>query len=97
MTPKNKTSGLYVQAILSERGKAMARKGREKARPVAAHKFAIGQTVYYSPGIFETADGKGVYRVVRLLPAEGAGNQYRLESTSGGHDRVVCESQLSLR
>ena len=97
MTPKkNKTSGLYEEAMVSGRGKAMVRKGREKARPAAAHRFAIGQTVHYSPGIFDMADGKGVYRVVRLLPAEGAGNQYRLESASGGHDRIVCESQLSL-
>lgn len=96
MTPKNKTSGLYGEAMIPGRGKATARKGREKAPPAAAHRFAIGQTVHYSPGIFDMADGKGVYRVVRLLPAEGSGNQYRLESASGGHDRVVCESRLSL-
>jgi len=96
VTPKNKTSSLYANAILSGRSGGASHRDLERRRAPAAHKFAIGQTVSYSPGPYEPPDGEGIYRVVRLLPAEGSGNQYRLESDSGGHERVAHESQLSL-
>lgn len=96
MTLKNTKSSLYADAVLSRRGRSADHPSQEKRRPAATHKFAVGQTVSYSPGALESPDGKGIYRVVRLLPAEGAGNQYRLQSDSGGRERVVCESQLSL-
>jgi len=97
VTPKNKATGIYVDAILSRRGALMAQRGRGRGRPVATHKFAVGAAVFYSPGIFESASAKGVYRVVSLLPSEGGDNQYRVKSDTGAHERVVCESQLSLR
>jgi hypothetical protein len=95
VTQKDKPSVLYLDAILSQRMRAQPHRRRERARPIATHKFAVGQAVYYSPGIFESAAQKGIYRVVRLLPAEGRDNQYRLKSESEGTERVVCESQLS--
>lgn len=97
MTPKSKTPSLYVDAILSRRARPEDRRSLAKGRPATPHKFSIGQTVSYTPGIFDPPDGKGIYQVVRLLPAEGSGNQYRLQSETGGRERVVCEVQLAPR
>lgn len=60
-----------------------------------AHKFAIGQTVRYSPGRQSYSGPGGSYKIVRLLPAEGNDYQYRVKSGTDGHERVVKESQLS--
>jgi hypothetical protein len=38
---------------------------------------------------------RGTYTIVRLLPAEHNDQQYRIKSTTDGHERVVKESQLS--
>ena len=96
MTPKSKTSSLYADAILSRHGRSADPRGLGKGRPAAAHKFAIGQTVSYTPGVFDPPDGKGIYQVVRLLPADGNGNQYRLQSETGLRERVASEVQLAL-
>ncbi len=60
-----------------------------------SHKFAVGQTVQYSPGYTSYSGPGGSYKVVRLLPAEANNNQYRVKSSADGHERVVKESQLS--
>lgn len=60
------------------------------------HKFAVGQTVHFSPGIGRAAKGGSMlFKVVRLLPAEHNDHQYRVKSTLDGHERVVKESQLT--
>lgn len=61
------------------------------------HKFAVGQTVQYSPGIKSYSGPGGSYLVVRQLPAEANDYQYRVKSSADGHERVVKESQLSKR
>ena len=61
------------------------------------HKFAIGQTVRFSPGRQSSARPGGSYRIVRLLPSEADDYQYRVKSIADGHERVVKESQLSWR
>lgn len=61
------------------------------------HKFAIGQTVRFSPGGQSSAKPGGSYKIVRLLPAEANEHQYRVKSVADGHERVVKESQLSWR
>lgn len=96
MALKSKTSSLYADIIPSQRDRLADHRDKRKSLPAAGHKFSIGQTVSYSPGIFDPPDGKGTYQVVRLLPAEGSGNQYRLQSQDGGRERVACEGQLSL-
>lgn len=60
-----------------------------------AHRFAVGQTVRYSPGSKSSAARGDSYKVVRLLPPEANDFQYRVKSSSDGHERVVKESQLS--
>ncbi len=59
------------------------------------HKFAVGQTVRFSPGAQLAATLRGSYKIVRLLPAEANDHQYRVKSVLDGHERVVKESQLS--
>jgi hypothetical protein len=59
------------------------------------HKFAVGQTVRYSPGRATYAGSGNSYKVVRQLPAEANDHQYRVKSSTDGHERVVKESQLS--
>lgn len=58
------------------------------------HKFAVGQTVHFTPGALDRAAPRGTYTIVRLLPPEAKNNQYRVKSTADGHERVVKESQL---
>ncbi|QNT70810.1 hypothetical protein HQ394_17695 [Defluviicoccus vanus] len=60
-----------------------------------SHKFAVGQTVRYSPGSKSYSAPADSYKVVRLLPAEANDYQYRVKSSADGHERVVKESQLS--
>ncbi|NJO55855.1 MAG: hypothetical protein HC834_05290 [Rhodospirillales bacterium] len=59
------------------------------------HKFSVGQTVRFSPRSKSRSNAPEDYKVVRLLPAEHNDQQYRVKSTSDGHERVVKESQLS--
>lgn len=62
---------------------------------IKTHKFAVGQTVRFSPGAQSPVTLRGSYKIVRLLPAEANDHQYRIQSTVDGHERVVRESQLS--
>lgn len=58
------------------------------------HKFDVGQTIQFSPSVFERAAPRGAYTVVRQLPADDGDNQYRVKNIVDGHERVVRESQL---
>lgn len=59
-----------------------------------AHKFEVGQRVFFSAAHIERG-AAGVYRVVRQLPDDNGDQQYRIQSTSGPRERVAKESQLS--
>jgi hypothetical protein len=58
------------------------------------HKFHVGETLNFTPSAYDRATPRGAYEVVRLLPAEQMGNQYRVRCVADGHERVVAESQL---
>jgi hypothetical protein len=58
------------------------------------HKFQAGQTVKLLPSSLDHHTPHGLYEVVRILPPDGDDNQYRVKSSSDGHERVVRESQL---
>jgi hypothetical protein len=62
---------------------------------MAAHRFAVGDNVTFSPSMYEDSSARGVYTIVRLLPASGAMPQYRLKADIDGHERVVAEGQLA--
>lgn len=61
---------------------------------MGVHKFTIGQTVSYTPGMFGRSNGSGTYRIVRLLPYDGSEFQYRIKSIAEAYERVARESQL---
>ncbi|HIJ62594.1 MAG TPA: hypothetical protein HPQ04_07885 [Rhodospirillaceae bacterium] len=67
-----------------------------QGRQSVAHSFTVGQSLSFSPNIFDSAARQGIYKVVRLLPAESGHNQYRIKSVFDGHERVAQEGQLSL-
>ena len=63
---------------------------------MATHKFAVGQTVRFSPDRDqEPATKGGLFKIVRLLPEAAGVLQYRLKSEIDGHERVVREDQLA--
>jgi hypothetical protein len=62
--------------------------------PLKAHKYRIGETVYYTSPTFGRAAATGSYTVVKLLPSEGDDYQYRIKSSGEAFERVAKESQL---
>ena len=62
---------------------------------MTTHKFAVGQTLHFSPG--QRGEGKGRYKVVRQLPETDGVFQYRIKSETDGHERVVREDQTERR
>ena len=73
----------------------MARYWLEKN--MATHKFAVGQTLHFSPGLGEDRKSQGRYKVVRQLPETGDMLQYRIKSEADGQERVVREDQVERR
>jgi hypothetical protein len=57
------------------------------------HKYKTGQTVRLVPRTYDAAP-KGSFRIVRALPTEHGIKQYRIQSTTDGHERVVSEAEL---
>lgn len=58
------------------------------------HKFAIGQTVFYTSKPLGHMAANGTYQIVKLLPSDGEDFQYRIKSPSEAFERVAKESQL---
>jgi hypothetical protein len=85
--------------------------GAAKEDAMREHKFRVGQTVDYSPprsytlspprsspDRLKTKDPVlGRFSIVRLMPALGSEQQYRIKSTVDGHERMALESQLGFR
>ncbi len=66
----------------------------QEMTPLRAHKYRVGETVYYTSPTFGRAAATGSYTVVRLLPSEGDDYQYRIKSSGEAFERVAKESQL---
>lgn len=62
---------------------------------MSAHKFAVGQSVRFSPDRNQQSAVRGAFTVVRLLPEAASVLQYRVKSQLDGHERVVREDQLA--
>ena len=65
---------------------------------MAAHKFAVGLTVRFSPDRNDrrqAAPAQGRFKIVRHLPESASVLQYRVKSQVDGHERVVREDQLT--
>jgi len=62
---------------------------------MAAHKFKTGQTVQLVPSGY-IGNARGSFTVVCTLPEEHGICQYRIRSTTDGHERVVTEGEVTL-
>ena len=61
-----------------------------------AHKYRIGQDVFYRPSIKYTA-APGIYTIIKTLPVESEGRlTYRIKSAAETFDRTADESELTL-
>ena len=70
--------------------------GVQEGPNVSAHKFAVGQTVRFSPDRTQDGSGgRGTFKIIRLLPEAASVFQYRVKSQLDGHERVVREDQLA--
>jgi hypothetical protein len=59
-----------------------------------AHKFHVGQAVYFTAGTMGRPGASGSYKIVKLLPSDGDEHQYRIKSSGEAFERVAKESQL---
>lgn len=62
--------------------------------PLLAHKYRVGEMVYYTSPTFGRAAATGSYTVMKLLPSEGDEHQYRIKNSGEAFERVAKESQL---
>ena len=61
---------------------------------MTVRKFAVGQSVRFSPDRNQGVTVRGSFKIVRLLPEAASILQYRVKSQLDGHERVVGEDQL---
>ena len=69
-------------------------KGSAHAHQQRPHKFAVGQSVVFAPGLAERNIPGGSYVITRPLPGDDFDRTYRARSTVDGHERVLREPQL---
>ena len=55
-----------------------------------AHKFRIGQTVYFTAKPLGHMASNGTYQIVKLLPSDGDEHQYRIKSSDEAFERLGC-------
>jgi hypothetical protein len=58
-------------------------------------RFKIGNVVNLKADLYHKGTPDGVYKVVRLLPAEGQDYQYRIKDSRDGSEYMVRESELT--
>jgi hypothetical protein len=61
---------------------------------VKAHRYQVGEIVYFTSPSFGRAAASGSYTVVKLLPSDTDDYQYRIKSSGEAFERVAKESQL---
>jgi hypothetical protein len=61
-----------------------------------AHKFQVGQSVFYTSSPISRPGASGSYKVVRLLPSDWDDYQYRIKNPGEAFERVAKESQLDV-
>jgi len=64
---------------------------------MARYKFRVGELVDFAPSRPGVATPGPQYEIIRLLPADGSENRYRVKSKSERFERVAKESELSPR
>jgi hypothetical protein len=66
---------------------------REGTNDMTEHKFTVGQVVQARASLFGLTP-PGPYEIIRLIPSNGASNQYRLKSLKNGNEWVVREEDM---
>lgn len=61
---------------------------------IHAHRYRVGQTVYYAPPGPAPGSKAGDYIIERLLPPDDSDNQYEIGCVADGQRRVVHERDL---
>jgi hypothetical protein len=61
---------------------------------MAEHKFKIGERVYFHSRSQREAP-RGLYQIIKRLPAANGQYQYVIRSEYEGHQRVAKESELT--
>jgi hypothetical protein len=73
---------------------------REPESPASLeHKYTVGQIVELTPTLLRAA-ALGEYEIRQIMPApdiNSASPRYRIKSAAEIHDRIVAESELTLR
>lgn len=65
---------------------------------MALHKYKVGQTVDFSPSRQSMPASAGEYKVMRLMPSDGGGeNVYRVKCAKEPFERIARETELSRR
>lgn len=59
-----------------------------------AHRYSVGQVLDVLPVRGSSSRRAGQCTVLRLLPFEGAALQYRVQSVTESHQRIVSEGDL---
>ncbi len=62
---------------------------------MTTHKFKVGQKMNVTLIGFGRNAGNGLFEIVRLMPADNSGQQYRIKSMTDGHERIVTEAELA--
>jgi len=77
-------------------------KTRSARRNTPRHHFDVGEKVRFSAGRSPLTRKQPVstasmvtFEVVRQLPNEGNGFQYRIKNKADGHERIVVEGEIS--
>lgn len=70
--------------------------GRDSQAMTHEHQYSVGETVHYLSSPDNPYKTSGDYRILRLLPIEGADLQYRIRSTLESFDRIAAEWQLGV-
>lgn len=60
------------------------------------HKYVVGQVLDLLPNRGASSRKAGECKIVSLLPYEGHAIQYRVQSLSESHQRIVSENDLRL-
>ena len=100
-TRPSPTSAIRAPSIAPKSAAKMMRTPSPPVQPmdgneisIMAHKYRVGETVYYTSPTFGRAAATGSYTVIKLLPSEGDDYQYRIKSSGEAFERVAKESQL---
>lgn len=94
--------GRYPHLIQGDDGTVVAAQwlvgaGFSRSTPlvISAHRYRVGQVVYYSPPRLVPGSQSGDYTIERLLPPDDSDNQYEIGCIADGQRRVVHERELA--